>query len=188
MEEIDKKILDMTIQVAGESEANRFSTREIAAKLGISEYMIFDHFHDKDNLLNLADERVADYYYASILKWGPQSANFFEFFSHIMDDLLSASSHGAFAINYCRVFPRYEKASDFSFFKEQCQNAIDTVLRFFPLHHPEDDAFSLWCYFTREFVCDTQLFIDHHLSDTPKNRYWMAKLIYEGFSSQLKAD
>ena len=115
MEEIDNKILDMTIQVAGESEANRFSTREIAAKLGISEYMIFDHFHDKDNLLNLADERVADYYYASILKWGPQSANFFEFFSHIMDDLLSVSSHGAFAINYCRVFPRYEKASDFSF-------------------------------------------------------------------------
>jgi AcrR family transcriptional regulator len=186
MEEIDLKIIETAIAVAGESEANRFSTREIASRLGISEFMIYDHFHDKDNLLNLCDEKVASDYYDSVLKWAPLCQDFHDFFSHVMDEHIAYRTHGAFAINYCRVFPRYEKASDFSVFKANVELTIDNVLRYFPLAKRED-AFALWCFFTREFTCDAQLFIDHRLPDTPANRYLMADLIYQGFGAQLRA-
>jgi len=185
MEEIDLKILEMTIEVAGESEPNRFSTREIAARLGISEFMVFNHFHDKDNLINLCDEKAASDYYDSVLKWAPLCSDFHDFFSHVMDEHIALRTHDAFAINYCRVFPRYEKASDFAIFKANVELTIRSVIRYFPLAHPED-AFALWCFFTREFACDAQLFIDRRLPDTPKIRYLMADLIYEGFGKQLK--
>jgi AcrR family transcriptional regulator len=184
MSEIDEQIILTAIQVAGASEANRFSTKEIAARLGISEFMIYDHFHDKDNLLNKCDERCAADYYSSILKWMPLSKSFLEFFNHVMDDHLQRTGFGAFAINYCRVFPRFEKASDFAYFKANVEATIDAVLVYFPLAHRED-AFALWCYFTREFTCDGQLLIEKRIADTPKNRALMAELILNGFTPYL---
>src|SRR5574344_2248215 len=176
MNAIDEKIILTAIAVAGEGDANRFSTKEIAARLGSSEFMIYDHFHDKDNLLNLCDERVAADYYSSILKWAPVSKDFLTFFNHVMDDHIKRQGYGAFAINCCRVFPRFEKASDFAYFKKNVESTISSVLAYFPLAH-EEDAFPLWCYFTREFTCDGQLLIEKRIEDTPKNRAMMAELI-----------
>jgi AcrR family transcriptional regulator len=183
MEDSDQKIIRMTVKVAGESEANRFSTREVASRLGISEYMIYDHFHDKDNLLNLADQAISEDYYHDILEWGPKSKSFAEFFSHLLDGQIRYHDNAAFALNYCRVFPRYEKASDFALFKNNCEAVIAEVFRFFPLQN-KDDSFPLWCYFTREFTYDAQLLIAQHIPDTPENRLFMANLIYQGFGAQ----
>jgi AcrR family transcriptional regulator len=184
MNAIDEKIILTAIAVAGEGDANRFSTKEIASRLGISEFMIYDHFHDKDNLLNLCDERVAEDYYSSVLKWAPLSKDFLTFFNHVMDEHIQRKGFGAFAINYCRVFPRYEKASDFAFFKANVEKTIKTVFPYFPLSH-EEDAFALWCYFTREFACYGQLLIEKRVDDTPENRKMMAELILDGFSPYL---
>jgi AcrR family transcriptional regulator len=183
-EDIDERILEATLEVAGTTPANRFSTKDIASKLGISEFVIFDHFQTKDNLLNKADEKIAGDYYNAVLGLGPTCHDFYEFFDKIMDFELSVPFHNSFAINYCRVFPRYEKASDFAIFEDGVNAAVGEVFKFFPIKDMSK-AFPLWCYFTRELICDVQLIIDKHVIDTPEIRHFMAQCIYEGFGPFL---
>lgn len=184
LDNIDEKIIQATIRIAGKHEANHFSTKQVADELGISEYVIYAHFKTKDNLLNACDARIASEFYAEVRHLVPLYTNFYDFFSALLDFELKGGERNAFAINYCRVFPRYEKASDFASFRSALQELLQELLPYFPLGK-STDPFATWCFFVREFVCDAQLLIDRHIKDTPENRHFMAQCLYEGFAPLL---
>lgn len=180
-EEIDEKILLLTIEEGAKKPANRFSTKDIALRLGISEFVIFDHFESKENLIAQADAYISIPFYQTVLASAKTSQHFSEFFSKMVDYLLAHPSHNAFAINYCRVFPRYEKDSNFPDYQKDTQILLESLCEIYPLKHPED-AFTIWARFNRELLSYCQLLIEKRIPDTPENRLTMSNLLFHGFS------
>jgi AcrR family transcriptional regulator len=184
--DIDTAILRATIQVAGFSEPNRFSTQEIADLCHISEYVIFDHFKTKDNLLAQADRVITKDYYDAIEGALAKAHDSREFFYSLIDFLLLHPDNNRFALNYCRVFPGADKPCDYDFFKQNCLDLIHEVQSHCPDLLPEVDPFAAWCEFTRELVCYSQFLIDGKLPDTPENRDIFYRLLFEGFLSYVQ--
>jgi hypothetical protein len=184
--DIDTAILRATIKVAGLSEPNRFSTQEIADLCHISEYVIFDHFKTKDNLLAEADHVITKDYYDAIHESWNHVHSGREFFYCLIDFLLAHPDNNRFALNYCRVFPGADKPDDYGFFKENCLTLIEEVKSHCPEFIAPIDPFAAWCDFTRELVCYCQLLIDGKMADNPANRDTMYRLLFLGFGSYSK--
>jgi AcrR family transcriptional regulator len=58
LDNIDEKIINATIQIGSSNEANKLSTKEIAKACEISEFVIYDHFKSKDNLISITDHKI----------------------------------------------------------------------------------------------------------------------------------
>jgi AcrR family transcriptional regulator len=183
--DIDRLIVETTIHEAAVTPANRFSTQLIAKKLGISEFVIFDHFESKDYLIAMADKYVSVPFYEAVLLNAKKSETFEQFFSLMVDYLLSHPDHNAFAINYCRVFPRYERDVDYDNYKKMVTAMLSQLEPYFPIKN-HDDAYFLWARFNRELLSDCQRLIDGKIPDNPRNRSIMASLLYGGLASYRK--
>jgi AcrR family transcriptional regulator len=180
-ENIDEKILQVTLHEAGTHPANRFSTRDIAKICGISEYVIFDHFKTKDLLIAKVDAYISAPFTAAIIAAAQSSAHFDQFFSKMLDYMLARPDANAFAINYCRVFPHYEKDTNYEEFKANVDHMLEIIGPYFPLKNPED-RFALWARFNRELLCYAQLLIEKKVPDTPENRKTMSDFLYKGLA------
>jgi AcrR family transcriptional regulator len=184
-ENIDQKILEVTLHEAATHPANRFSTRDIAKICGISEFVIFDHFKTKDLLIAKVDAYISVPFNAAIIAAAKSSVHFDEFFSKMLDYMIAHPDANAFAINYCRVFPRYERDLDYDEFKSNVTAMLETIAPYFPLAHPED-RFTLWARFNRELLCYAQLLLEKKLPDTPGNRKTMSDFLYKGLAPYKK--
>jgi AcrR family transcriptional regulator len=183
---IEERILRETIRVSGSNIANKFSTREIAAAAGVSEFVIFSHFKSKENLIAQADTIVAGEFYEYCKKIAALHPNDFPvFFDEILTFEIHRPKANAFALNYCRVFPQAETPADYSSFKQGVMETLSLLFPYYPLKD-EKKAFFLWCDFVREFVVYSQMFIEGRLEDTPKNRHLVCTLIERGLSDFLK--
>jgi AcrR family transcriptional regulator len=184
-ENIDEKIMKATLHECATHPANRFSTRDIAKICGISEFVIFDHFKTKDLLIAKVDEYISIPFNAAIIEAAKSSVHFSEFFSKMLDYMIAHPDANAFAINYCRVFPRYEKDVNYDDFKINVLKMLEAVGPFFPLTHPED-RFTLWARFNRELLCYAELFLEKKVEDTPENRKTMSDFLYRGLAPYKK--
>jgi AcrR family transcriptional regulator len=187
--DIDNAILEAGIQVAGTHPANIFNTKEVASIAGISEFSVYDHFQSKENLLNKIDEYIAADFYQQLTTITPKAKNFEEFFSGWLDYQIAHPYRNAFSISYCRVFPRYELASDYRYWCTQAQGAIDYVIRYYPLKkEAKPHEVKLWCFWCQELFVDAQLLVEKRITDTPENRKIMAQSVEEGFIPYLKKE
>jgi AcrR family transcriptional regulator len=116
LDNIDEKIIAATIQVGSSNGANKLSTKEIAKACGISEFVIYDHFQTKDNLVSTVDRYVFDKINEECNTTNSKTMSFEDFWSHMLDYLILHSDYNAFAINYSHIFPRVEKYPDYEDF------------------------------------------------------------------------
>jgi AcrR family transcriptional regulator len=186
---VDTAILEAGIQVAGTHPANIFNTKEVASIAGISEFSVYERFKSKENLLNKIDEYIAADFYQQLTSIAPKAKNFEEFFSQWLDYQIAHPYRNAFSISYCRVFPRHELASDYRFWCQAAQGAIDYVLPFYPLKaEAKPHEVKLWCFWCQELFVDAQLLAEKRISDTSANRQIMAQSVEEGFVPFLKKE
>lgn len=179
MTPMEEKILRATIEVAGRGEPHRFSTKDVAALTGVSEFMVYDLFKTKENLIAQADALVAQDYYGLVLA----EAQNFRGYEHLMNTLYDFFRlhpyNILFAINYCRVFPQVVLPKDYEVFKATLMEGIDQIGSLHPFAEGID-PFSAWNDFTREVIAQCYFFIAHPEADTPKTRRMMARLLFEG--------
>jgi AcrR family transcriptional regulator len=176
---VDYRILAVALHEAASHPANRFSTKEIAKKGGISESVIFDHFKTKEGLIAKVDEMISVPFHDAILLNAQKSHNFAEFFSRMLDYQVSHPDATAFAINYCLVFPRFDQRSDVDQFRQNIEAMLKETAPYFLQVSPAD-RFILWTRFNRELLSYAQLFIEGKMADTPQNRERMASLLLSG--------
>lgn len=108
-ENIDQLIIATTLKECAHNPANRFSTRKIAKECGISEFAIFERFRTKRNLIAAVGDAVSQPFYVKVLESSKNCPHFFDFFTMMVDYLLSHPDDNAFALNYCPVFPGSKK-------------------------------------------------------------------------------
>lgn len=185
-ENIDQLIIATTLKECAHNPANRFSTRKIAKECGISEFAIFERFRTKRNLIAAVGDAVSQPFYVKVLESSKNCPHFFDFFTMMVDYLLSHPDDNAFALNYCPVFPRIEKAVDDEAYRKRTEQALQGLLVFFQ-HFEDKQAYFIWTRFNRELLVDCQLIIDKKIVDTPANRLVLSNLIFHGLQDYLKA-
>jgi AcrR family transcriptional regulator len=179
IEGADEKIIQATLDVAGNGPRGTFSTREIARLSGVSEFTVFSRFKNKEAMIDACN----DFVFKKLLEIDEKAQqnnphNPQGFFNEVLGDLLANPSWTHFAGNYSLVFPRQgdlEKYDSFNkIFRTMWLNRGTNV----PVTN-EEEAYSSLLFSIRELLQDALFILSGEIQDTPKNRQTMFEL-YEG--------
>jgi len=190
LDHIDEKIVKATISLAGAPHAKKgVSTKDIAERCHISEYVIFKHFGNKQNLMIAADKMVMNALSQGAIALEKEHLDFFAFFNRYLDFLLSHKGLTFFALNFGHGIPH---AADTSAWGE---NEYETFLKenaaifFSPLQPGEEDSQALiWDYFMRNCLYFSSFILYGYGSDNSNTRELMFSLIGKGIHSFTKGE
>lgn len=184
---VEERILQATFAVAGNSEPNRFSTQEIAEKAGLSEFVIYDHFKTKENLIAEGRAYIFDEFVDALLAQVERTPDFLPFFNAMLDYALARSDELRFALTYDDLFPRSQLPKDYASYKAKVSERIVAPLeKKIPLAEDLELCYQVSDHWMREYLLDAELLLNGTIADTPQNRRWMGELIYWGFSFLTK--
>lgn len=171
LDNIDEKIIEATIQIGSSNGANRLSTKEIAKACDISEFVIYDHFKSKDNLVSIADHKVfeesAAYAEDLILN---RHMKFEEFWNNMVDFFIQRPNYTGWSINYGHIFPRPQETADTDDFRIDITVEAKKCLSHTSIKDDWEFCF-VWMLLFRSVVCFAQLLINKELDDTPEIRH-----------------
>jgi AcrR family transcriptional regulator len=172
LDNIDEKIIAATIQVGSTNGANKLSTKEIAKACGISEFVIYDHFQTKDNLVSTVDRYVFDKINEECSSFNSKSTTFEEFWGHMLDYLILHSDYNAFAINYSHIFPRVDKYPDYEDFVASVIVPLVEKNPYFLSTHIQNQERAVLLYMSmmRSIINFAQFIINGTLKDSPELR------------------
>lgn len=176
---IEEEIILATFRVAGRSRPNRFSTKDIAKEVGISEALIYSRFQTKENLIAQTDQWLAKRWYDILIQDINSGTTYEELVNHYFDYFLLHPDFVEFSLNYCRAFPQPVLPSDFASYKEACERVVGEIEKKYPLK-PGIDTFLAWCQFAREVNAASYLLISE--GDSPKKRQTLIRLMYRGLT------
>ncbi|MCH3908950.1 MAG: TetR/AcrR family transcriptional regulator [Bacilli bacterium] len=180
LEDIDQKIILTTIRLAGLYPPNHFSTREIASECRISEYVIFDHFKSKDNLIAESVKHISEAVKDCLINSVKENPTPEHAFFALIDFYLAHKDFNRFALNYCPAFPQYDKNDNFAFFESDSKKTVFPHFSSFKVHEGVS-PFATWCFFIREATSFSSLLIEKRLPDNEKTRETMFNIVYHGF-------
>jgi len=180
LDNIDEKIIDATIQIGSTNGANRLSTKEIAKLCGISEFVIYDHFRSKDNLISIANHRIFEEVALVISDTVSQGNGDFEvFWNRMVDWFLAHPNYTTWSIHYGHVFPRAEKPFDEEDFLVDFTREARLIFK--NSQNQEDWKvcyFALWIL--RNIINFVQLILSKQLDNTPEMRSFSYATSYGG--------
>jgi len=180
LDNIDEKIIDATIQIGSTNGANRLSTKEIAKLCGISEFVIYDHFRSKDNLISIANHRIFDEVAVVIAQLlAKEKVGFETFWNRMVDWYIAHPNYTTWSIHYGHVFPRAEKPFDEDDFLVDFTREARLVLK-----NSENQEGWKVCYLSlwilRNIIYFAQLVLSKQLDNTPEIRGFSCATSYGG--------
>lgn len=188
LDNIDEKIIAATIQVGSTNGANRLSTKEIAKACGISEFVIYDHFQTKDNLVSTVDRFVFEQINDECDAFNSKNKSFESFWEHMLDYMLAHRDYNVFAINYSHIFPRAEKYPDYEDFIATVIVPLVQKNPYFldtPIEH-QDRAVMLYLLMMRSIINFAQFITNGTIVDSPEVRRNSYQAMAEGLISFTK--
>jgi Bacterial regulatory proteins, tetR family. len=184
---IDEKVLLATIEVAGGTmEANRFSTKDIAARAGCSEFVVYSHFKTKESLIDATNAYSLNAFIALSQETIAKSSSLFEVFLLMLDKAVSHPTAIDFCANYSHVFPRARVPSDYESYRNRMRVLTDLYSRTFPfLKEDQNERMQdlFISHFLREIVISAKTIAHHEIADTPETRLLMARSALLGLSA-----
>jgi AcrR family transcriptional regulator len=177
----ENKIIVATVAVAGQEIRGSFSTKEVALKAGVSEFTIFSHFHDKESLLEAADQFLFERFCLEETRleklYLPDEE---ALFNGLLDYFLSDVSALRFIGNYSALFPREGEIDSYEAFTKRFEKAKPFHLASLADLSPKKERIRSF-FALREIVNDA-LILSTLLNDSPCLRKTMFALIKEGAS------
>ena len=132
-EKLEKRILDVTIEVCAHNEPGVFSTRLIAKKADTSEGTIFLHFRNKRNLIFAAERQMGTELIAASQVITANAPTFQDFYSGCVDYVLKRPDWVAFINTYSHVFPRpKDDYGEGSYINRLREAGEDSIRKYFP--------------------------------------------------------
>lgn len=184
---IEDKLIEATLEVAGNDVRGTFSTKEIGTRCGVSEFTVFDHFTSKEHLIDVCNQVVFDRFFA--LESEARLANLNNpegFFNQVLDRLLAVPSLVRFAGNYSLVFPREGSLEKYEAFSQMCTERWKDSTPLLPGMDKGADYFSLLAFAAQELIQDALYILSGEIKDTPEVRKAMYGLVFGGLSDFVK--
>jgi AcrR family transcriptional regulator len=172
LENIDEAILEKTIELGGNSEANRsFSTKDIAEACAISEYTVFSRYKSKDLLLAKAGERVYQALSSEAILLAEGTTTVHDFFNRYLDWLIANPTYTFFTLNYGHGVPHIAPlADDRTSHREKVITDAANILSKFGIE-PVEDYLLLWSYMLRHLIYFAAYVLNDPRTDTKENRF-----------------
>jgi AcrR family transcriptional regulator len=185
-EKLEKRILDVTIEVCAHNEPGVFSTRLIAKKADTSEGTIFLHFRNKQNLIFAAERQMGTELIDASKEIADKASNFEGFYSGCVDFVLKHPDWVAFINTYSHVFPRpKDDYGEGSYVMRLLEAGEDSIRKYFP---SVSAASLLRCvsFSYRELFRYAQLVLNGDVVDSPRFRELESNLVLHGLSHYVE--
>jgi AcrR family transcriptional regulator len=189
LDNIDEKIIDATILIGSTNGANKLSTKEIAKACGISEFVIYDHFQTKENLVSIADQKITSEFNEGIhVLLNEKNVALDEMWNRLVDFFIAHPDYTSFLINYSHIFPRTTKPADYDQFlaNEILEPAKATAQYMKAVLPSEIDYVYVWMWIVRSAVTYAQFIVGKSLVDTPEVRAISCHCAVDGVGSFVK--
>jgi AcrR family transcriptional regulator len=184
---LDERIIRVSIEVGGRHTANHdFSTKEIARLCCISEFTIFQHFKNKNELIHQVllkiSEELCSYLQSLISAKTPLPDFIDKFFGYF----LAHPDETTFLINYSESaskIHRNEKA--FRQYQEFVLSHL-SLLDFYFDYPNEEQGFLLWSSLMRRLLNDAEYVLSGYLPDSVSYRQNVRKMTLDGLQTVLE--
>lgn len=181
-----ERILQATLEVAGNGVRGSFSTLEIAEKAGVSEFTVFSRYKNKDRLLEAANDFCFESYFGLLVKATKRHKGDLEgLFNEIIDALLKAPSLVRFSGTYALIFPRQGDIEKYDQFFLKLKERFSSLEPVVPLRDNLNNGY-LICYMVQEVVQDALYIISGEIPDNEASRKTMYSLFSRGAGVLLK--
>lgn len=185
IEDADKRILRATIKLGGSSNPNKdFSTKDIAAESGVSEFLIFSRYKNKTNLMQEADS----YCYTLVRSGAKTIANNVirvpDFINAFLDWLLVHPEIVYFTLNYGHGVPHVEEIplkDEKTYLSKRMEDAD-----YFFNHFKTKGTFAylvMWDYLLKTLLYSAGSLLSHEYPDSPDFRNHLCTLVDKGLNS-----
>jgi AcrR family transcriptional regulator len=184
---IDEKILKATIALGGTRTGKQgFSTREIAGRCSVSEYVIFKHYQTKENLLFNAEKEIGRILSDKAIEIAQSSSTLETFFTPYLEYLLSHRQTTYFALNFTSAVPQVCPIALTQENKNENPFALDAsnILPFF-IKNPANPEL-IWRFLLRNILHFASVLLDKSVEDIPATREQMLQLLEKGISIFIK--
>jgi AcrR family transcriptional regulator len=185
---LEENLVLATIALGGQNDANvGFSTKSIAAKVGVSEYALFSHFKTKHDLIEAALEKIAldeaDHLREYIDSTNP---SFEDFTSEVIRYFLSNHDRALFLINYSETMPQVLE-DDAAFERRKQREAYHSDLLSHFMDFPDGDgAFLIADAYFRRVVLLSHYVLSGLAEDNEEYRHYIAQEVIGGLSAFRK--
>lgn len=169
---LDEKILKAAVEVGGSNRANvDFSTKEIARRVGVSEFTIFQRFKNKDEMISRALLRVSnevDSYMAHLIN--DEHLPYATFVCAMADYFIAHPTYTFYLANYSQATSRISSdASSFARYYAATLKESSLFYRYFDLKD-ETQAFLIVNALIRRILMDALFVLAGLIPDSPTYR------------------
>lgn len=184
LENVDEKILNATIEIGSRSSSCKPSTKAIATECGISEFVIYDHFSTKDNLIAEADKIVIEKVFAVEDKLLGGGADVKTFWNKMVDFYITSPFIIGWTLNFSHLFPRCNELFNCKESEKVLTSRAKANLIKLGYHLDNDYAYYYtWMWIYRNIVTYAALSIYSGLADFPAAREGSFALCFTGLNS-----
>jgi AcrR family transcriptional regulator len=188
MNQLEEAILLATIDEGGKESVSRFSLSQVAAASGVSEFLIFKHFQDKNHLLLEAGEYLFEHFEESVKILEKKCHSFPELFSALIDDQIAHPSWNGFILHYSPLFSQLvREPKQQKYFQERLAGFGAGLCHDFNFSADPEFCFSISSLICREIFLFSALILSKAVVDTPAERNHQAELLLSGVSFTLKS-
>jgi len=181
--DIDSKIIEATIEVGGSNPSNHLSTSRIAKMCGVSEFVIYNHFATKENLVSIADHKVFEETTKEADRLIVDNDDDFDaLWNGMVNFFLARPVYTAFEINYGHMFPRVTESPNTLDFRA---DMIDNAKKYMKsVQFDEDWKYGYaWMWVFRTIITYAQFVLNKSLDDTEETRSGSRHLAKTGYVS-----
>jgi AcrR family transcriptional regulator len=182
LDNIDEKIIDATIALGAIQQGGRgFATKDIAERCRISEYVIFKHFGNKQNLLALADKKVGEIIAENAQTIAQKSPDLDGFSAALLAYFIAHSDLTFFSLNYGHGVPHASETQ--LVYDEEVKKAWAENGRLILKAEPETPAIDCalaWQFLLRNLLNFAGFILLKNVKDTPENRKVALQIMTKG--------
>jgi len=189
LDNIDEKIIEATIALGASTQGGRgFATKDIAERCHISEYVIFKHFTNKQNLLGITDQRVGEQVAQAAIAIANTAQQVEDFSSALLDWLIQHPDITFFSLNYGHGIPH---ASDTILPMDENirQEWVEKGRKIFkaPQEVTDEDYLLSWQFLLRNLLYFAGFILLKNIEDTKEVRNRVLQIVVEGAAPKEKA-
>lgn len=185
LDNIDDKIILATLKKGSEMGAGRLCTKEIAKDCGISEFVIYDHFHTKAGLVSAVEKYVIDTLEQDnekLIFENHLSAT--EYFEKMIEFYISHPEYTGWTINYGHIMPRTVAPEDIDDVSVRLQQLGKRYFQAFGYKFPNDASYgSFWSWVYAHFVNYAGMVYNKTMEDTKETRHNLIQIMVDGLNS-----
>jgi AcrR family transcriptional regulator len=186
---LDQKIIEGAIAVGGVSDPNvNFSTRKIAAQVGISEFTLFTHYPDKEILMKATMAYLKGEVDKNLYAFSKAAGSDFPSFVHtVFSYFVSHPVWTLFLCNYADATSRKTIGKlSFSDLYHNAQSHFAILAPFFRDDLSEDEHFFLWNTFIRRMLFDAQFVCSGLEENNEEYQHYVVLSVSQGFAGMFK--